>query len=95
MIPWIVLGALATYYLALSVTSQEGPFQLFERVRERLSEGWIGRGMRCIICVSCYTALVIALMIVLSGRAGWYDIPVLWFGLAGGSVLIDKFWKPR
>ena len=87
------LAALATYYVALSVTKQEGPWAIFERVRAHWSANdWKGRGIRCHVCVSLYSAALVAGLLLL----GWCEptaAPVVWLGLAGASVLIDKYWS--
>ena len=89
-----IIASLATYYIALSVTKQEGPWAIFERVRAHWSANdWKGRGIRCHVCVSLYSAALVAGLLL---PLGWCDLtaaPVVWLGLAGASVLIDKYWS--
>lgn len=90
----IVLAALATYYLALSVAREDGPFGLFLALRNaHTDDDWIGRGLRCLVCMSCWTALVVTIVISVLGHADPWDWPIVWLGLAGASVVIDKYWK--
>jgi len=88
------LAALATYYVALSVTKQEGPWAIFERVRAHWSANdWKGRGIRCHVCVSLYSAAGVTGLLLL---LGWCEIaaaPVVWLGLAGASVILNKWWE--
>lgn len=89
----IVMGALATYYIALSVTKQEGPWRVFERLRNLFLENdWKGRGVRCHVCVSLYSALVVVVGLYALGRVDWPDGLLLWPSLAGASVMLDKYW---
>ena len=88
------LAALATYYVALSVTKQDGPWEVFGRLRAHWSANdWKGRGIRCHVCVSLYSALGVTGLLLLLGWADLAAAPVVWLGLAGASVLIDKYWS--
>lgn len=93
MTMWFALAALATYYAALVIATQDGPFGVFDRLRLRWDSGYLGKGVRCVVCVSAYTALAFT---VLLGLIGVYDVwlwPVVWLGLAGASVILDKWWR--
>ncbi len=88
----IVLAAFATYYLALSITREDGPFGVFLTMRNAYThDDWFGRGLRCIVCMSCWTGLLIAGYMVWAGLTT--EILVTWLGLAGASVVIDRYWK--
>jgi hypothetical protein len=87
------LGSLATYYLALSVARQEGPFRAFERMRNVFTaDDWKGRGIRCHVCVSLYAALLIALALWGLGKVDGWNALLVWPGLAGASVMLEKYW---
>ncbi len=89
-----LFAALAAYYLALSISREDGPFELFKRLRDQFTnDDWIGRGVRCVVCVSAYTGLLVALILWATGQTLLSDVPILWFGLAGASVVIDRYWK--
>lgn len=90
---WFTVAAFATYYTARTISQEDGPFGVFDRLRQRWNEGYLGTGVRCIVCVSAYTGLAWA---ILMGVLGLYDLlfaPLVWFGLAGASVKIAEFWK--
>jgi hypothetical protein len=90
---WFAIGAFATYYTARSIAEELGPWGVFEKLRARWNSGYLGVGIRCVVCVSAYTALVWA---VLMAVLGLYDVwlwPLVWFGLAGASVKIAEFWR--
>lgn len=89
-----LIASFATYYLALSVSREEGPFAIFLKLRDHFQENdWIGRGVRCIVCMSCWSALLWTVMLCLLGHADPWDWPIVWLGLAGASVVIDRYWK--
>ena len=89
-----LFAAFATYYAALSISREDGPFAVFLWLRNRFtSDTWVARGIRCIICVSCYTGLLAALALWAAGHVVAADAPLVWLGLAGASVVIDRYWK--
>lgn len=90
----LVLASLATYYLALSITREDGPFAVFLALRNAYTtDDWIGRGLRCIVCMSCWTGLLITIGLCLLGHVDVWDWPIVWLGLAGASVVIDRYWR--
>lgn len=89
-----VLASLATYYAALTISREDGPFAAFLWLRNRFTaDTWLARGVRCLVCVSCYTALAATLWLIGSGRVALADAPIVWLGLAGASVVLDKYWR--
>ena len=89
-----LIASFATYYLALGIAREDGPFAVFLWLRNQFtSEDWFSRGLRCVVCLSCWTGLLWAVVLELLGQ---YDIwlwPVVWLGLAGASVVIDRYWR--
>jgi len=45
------------------------------------------------VCVSCYTAALAAAGLWAAGHVRGVDTPIVWLGLAGASVVIDRYWK--
>ena len=89
-----IIAAFATYYLALSVAREDGPGGAFLWLRNQFTdEGWLSRGLRCIVCLSCWTGLLVTIGLVLLGDADAWSWPIVWFGLAGASTVIDRYWK--
>ena len=77
-----VLAVLATYRVAHMIAREDGPFDAFAWVREKLGqESWYGRGMNCVLCISFWLAL----------PAAWLaGLPIVlgWLGVAGGVLTI-------
>lgn len=90
---WFVIASLATYYAARSIAQEDGPWGVLDRIRLRFDSGYIGKGIRCVVCVSAYTALAAALFMALLGLYDVWLWPLVWLGLAGASVKISEFWK--
>lgn len=93
----LTLAAFATYYLSYSISNDEidGPWNAFKALRNVWTDpkDWKARGIRCIVCVSCWVALLWALLL---GLLGYYDVwiwPIVWLGLAGASVVIGRYWQ--
>ena len=90
---WFIIAALATYYTALVIAEHDGPFGVFDRLRMRINRGYAGKGIRCVVCVSAYMGACWALFLALFGFYDVWTWPVVAFGLAGASVLVNKVWK--
>lgn len=85
----LALAVLAVLRAAWLVSMDDGPFDVFARLRDRLGQRtWVGRGMACPICVSFWLAGAMALWLARTPR----DFGLLWFGISG-AVLIILFWK--
>lgn len=92
---YFIIAAFATYYSARTIAEQDGPWGIFDRLRLRFDSGYLGKGIRCIVCVSAYTGLAAALFMALLGLYDVWLWPLVWLGLAGASTKIAEFWKQR
>ena len=86
-----ILASLAVYRLSRMITDEEGPFEVFTKVRGLApTTTWIGRGLECILCVSVWIALPFALWIDWSG-----DWVLTWLALSAITVVIRKWEQKR
>lgn len=86
-----VLSSLAVYRLSRMITDEEGPFTVFTKLRGLAKpDSWIGRGLECIMCVSVWVALPIALWIDYQGE--W---ALTWLALSAVTVIIRKWEQKR
>ncbi len=86
----LVIVVLAVYRVSVLIAQDEGPFSVLERVRSKIDPNqasWIGRGLRCVGCVSFWVSLVAALGLNVDYWL-W-----LWLGVAGGVLLIHRITK--
>jgi hypothetical protein len=89
-----IIASFATYYLALSIAREDGPFGVFLALRNAHTEDdWVGRGLRCIVCLSCWTGLLWAVLLALLGAYDVWYWPIVWLALAGAAVVIDRYWR--
>ena len=80
----LVLATFATYRLALMLATEEGPFEMCTRIRNlHTQDDWIGRGLRCPLCVGFWIALVLAWVVAPAGAAWLY-----WLGIAGAQTAL-------
>ena len=83
MISFIV-ATFATYRLAHMLAFEEGPFEVCTRIRNlHTQDDWIGRGLRCPLCLGFWVALVLA-WIVAPADAAW----LWWLGIAGAQTAL-------
>lgn len=83
--PWrFVLVTLAVYRLTCLIVAEDGPFDVFARIRGRIDpeqKTWVGRGIRCSLCVSFWLSL---LALALGGS--WLE----WLAVAGAAHMLIR-----
>lgn len=85
---WFVAAVLAVYRLVRMFLLEDGPFDVFSGLQARLTQKtWVGRGLKCFLCLSFWLSLGAALLIA----ADWRQLLLLWGGIAGGSVVLWKY----
>lgn len=86
---WIVLATLATYRLSRMIALEDGPMDVFSNMREAVGQAtWIGRGVHCVLCISFWLSWLVVLLLPLVSLPE-YILAAL--GIAGGVVVIHKF----
>lgn len=84
-----IIAALAVYRVSRMITDEEGPFEVFTKLRGRFKpDTWIGRGLECMMCVSFWVALPFALLLE-------EDRLLAWPALSAITVLIRKWEQKR
>lgn len=80
-----VIAGLAVYAVSYSIARLDGPFDVFSFMRGKVDPNqrtWIGRGINCVLCVSIWVALIVALLLQAS--------TIEWLGMAGVTFAIDR-----
>lgn len=75
----LIVCALAVWRVSRIITREDGPLDIFAKLRGAIDPSqktWIGRGLNCIACVSFWIALVTALLAGLT-VAEWLAISAL------------------
>jgi hypothetical protein len=83
---WIVIAGFAVYEAARSLASQEGPFSLFLKIRDKAGQAtWWGRGLHCAECLSFWGALIAAFLV---GPETWQQFLLVWGAIAGIATIL-------
>jgi hypothetical protein len=83
-----LLAVLAVYRLAILFTLDDGPFDLFARMRDEVGQdGWVGRGLHCPGCVGFWIALAAACAVPGVSLA---SLGLWWMAIAGGAFWLTK-----
>ena len=91
MSDWLafVLAVLATWRVAFMLAREDGPFDAFSKMREKVGQTtWYGRGLHCVLCMSFWLSLPAALIAGLPLILGW-------LGIAGTIVVIYLLLEDR
>jgi len=85
----LLMASFATYRVARMLAQEDGPFDVFARVRGRVNQRtWVGRGIACVWCLSFWVALVVACGLAWQGHLAWRDVWLVWLAIAGASAAI-------
>lgn len=87
-----LLIVLATYRAARMVAIEDGPGDVFSRLRGRLDpdqQTWIGRGLNCLYCVSFWAAPVVLGLYVLAPAVVW------WLAASAAAALVWRWEQKR
>ena len=84
----LILSILAVYRLSYLIAKEDGPFDLFYAMREKIGQGsWFGRGLHCVLCVSFWLSFPPAFWLFW-GRP--LNVLAGWFGIAGAVMVLYK-----
>ena len=86
----LILAGLASYRLAFAIAREDGPFDVLANLRERVDQNsWVGRGLRCVLCLSFWISLPAAI-VALSAAPTLIDFLLVWGGIAGGILVAHR-----
>lgn len=89
----LLLAAFATYRLGRMLSQEDGPFELFAWFRGRFTgNNWVATGVRCFYCVSFWVALLLSVGLFLLNDIDVPHILLVWPGIAGAAIVIEKYW---
>jgi hypothetical protein len=84
-----LLAALAVWRVTHLLQVEDGPWDLLARARRRIEQagsGALARMLACFYCLSLWVALPVA-----AGLAtGWAEFGLLWAGLSGAAILLER-----
>ena len=83
---WLVLGVLAVWRITSLVSLEDGPADVFSRLRDAVGDSMIGKGLSCFYCSSLWIAAPVAYVI----GESWLERSLLWLGLSAGAILLHR-----
>ena len=83
---WLLLGVLAVWRMTHLLQAEDGPWNLFVRLRRRVGHGILGQLLDCFLCLSVWVSLPLALAI---GET-WDERLLLWPALSAGAILVQR-----
>ncbi len=82
----LVIATLAVWRLTHLFWGEDGPGDVFVRLRRVVGDGFFGRLLDCFYCLSVWVAAPFAWAL----GAGWSERVLLWLGLSGGAILLER-----
>ncbi len=77
---------LAVWRITHLLWGEDGPADIFVRLRKLAGDGFFGRLLDCFYCLSLWIALPFAWVL----GTNWYERPVFWFSFSGGAILLER-----
>lgn len=92
----LILAVLGTYRIAHMVAQEDGPADVFARIRAIPNpESWIARGLSCVLCISFWVSLLAALLLAHQDPTMQRSETLLtWLGIAG-AVMVLHLWTEK
>jgi hypothetical protein len=83
---WLTLGVLAVWRITHLLHAEDGPGNVFGRLRRLAGEGFWGAILDCFHCLSVWVAVLFACW---QGNS-WKERLLLWPALSGGAILAER-----
>jgi len=82
----VVVSAIATWRLTHALWGEDGPWDIFVKLRSTAGSGFLGGLLDCFYCLSLWIALPLALFV----SDNPIGVAVAWPAIAGGGVLLER-----
>ena len=86
----LLVGVLAVWRVTHLLWGEDGPGDIFVRLRRLAGAGFAGRLLDCFYCLSLWVAIPFAFIL----GADWAERALLWLGLSGGAILLERATAP-
>jgi len=83
---WLTIGILAVWRVSHLLYAEDGPGDIFARLRRSAGQGFWGRLLDCFYCTSLWVALPLAAWL---GET-WKQRLLLWPALSAGAILLER-----
>ncbi len=84
------VGALGVWRLSSLLHAEDGPLDLFRRLRLWAGSGTVGKMLGCFYCVSVWVAAPFALLVAEGSAARL----LCWPALSTGAILVNRLLNP-
>jgi Protein of unknown function (DUF1360) len=82
----LIVAVLATWRITHLLANEDGPADLFVRLRAKLGNRLLGKMLDCFQCLSLWVAFPLALFITRRP----VDLLFTWFALSGAACLLER-----
>jgi hypothetical protein len=82
---WLILALLAVWRITHLLNAEDGPWDLFARLRQQAGNRFWGQLLDCFYCLSIWTAAPFAVII----GDSWKERLLLWPALSAGAILLQ------
>ena len=83
---WLVLGILAVWRITSLVGSEDGPWDVFAKLRNSVGDGLLSKGLACFYCLSLWVAFPFGLVL----GESWTERLLLWLAFSAGAIVIQR-----
>ena len=82
----LLIAVLAVWRITHLFTGEDGPADIFLRLRRLAGTSFFGQLLDCFYCLSLWFAAPAAWLL----GDTWLERALLWFGLSGGAILLER-----
>lgn len=83
---WLTIAILGVWRITHLLAAEDGPADMFVRLRRALGHGFWGKLLDCFYCLSVWVAALFAFCLV----HDWREWIFLWLALSGGACLLER-----
>ena len=83
---WLIVGILGVWRVTHLFQAEDGPWNIFARLRRALGNGSLGTLLDCFFCLSVWVSIPFAYFL----GTDWKERIWLWPGLSGGAIILQR-----
>jgi hypothetical protein len=87
----LIVATLAVWRVTHLFWGEDGPWDLFVRLRRLAGDSFVGGALDCFYCLSLWVAAPFAWLV---GHT-WLERGLLWAALSGGAILLERISAER
>lgn len=88
---WLILGILCVWRITHLLHVEDGPWNVFRKLRDLLGRGFWGGLLGCFNCLSLWVAPLFAYLISEKTK----EFFLLWLALSGAAILIQRLFEKQ